>query len=268
MTININPEFQNLIPPLTDQEQTGLERDLTSFGCRDPLVTWNGILLDGHNRLKICQRHKLPFKTVEIECGSESDARIWIIANQFNRRNLSDLSRAELAFKLEDEIRKQAKESYTDHVGRPSKSKAKLPTISKVNTRAILAATAGLSERTMDAARLILESGDEETREKVRRNEIAIHRAAKDIKEKRGRDMRRKARIQITKGATHDDRIIVGDFRKHADKVADGSVSLIFTDPPYDREASKMLPELAKFAADKLADGGSLICYVGQTQSP
>ncbi len=62
--------------------------------------------------------------------------------------------------------------------------------------------------------------------------------------------------------------ILIGDFRDHANKIADGSVSLIFTDPPYDRNASKMLPELGLFAASKLADGGSLVLYVGHTQLP
>lgn len=62
--------------------------------------------------------------------------------------------------------------------------------------------------------------------------------------------------------------IIVGDFRAVADRIPDGSIHLIFTDPPYDREASKMLPALAAFAATKLVEGGSLLCYVGETQLP
>jgi 16S rRNA G966 N2-methylase RsmD len=98
--------------------------------------------------------------------------------------------------------------------------------------------------------------------------ELNHNRVIKLVKEKRQRGDRKKKRNQAAAGTKLDDRIIVGDFRQHSDKVADGSLSLIFTDPPYDREASKMLPKLAEFAATKLAEGGSLICYVGQTQLP
>jgi hypothetical protein len=60
----------------------------------------------------------------------------------------------------------------------------------------------------------------------------------------------------------------IGDFRKLTDKVADGSLSLIFTDPPYDRKAIELFDGLGEFAADKLADGGSLMAYVGHIQIP
>lgn len=269
--MKINPLFQNLIPKLTDQERFGLERDVMAEGCRDALVTWNDTLLDGHNRYEICQRHNLSFKTKAIELSDETEARIWIIKNQFNRRNLSDLSRAELAFRLESEIRKMAKESQSaagNPLGKPKSASGKIAKSTPVSTRAVLAATAGLSERTIDAARLILEKGSEETIAAVRENKVAIHRAAKDLKEKLQRDNRAKTRLQAAVNNPIAENIIVGDFRSDNGKVADGTVSLIFTDPPYDREASKMLPDLAEFAARKLSEGGSLICYVGQTQIP
>lgn len=98
--------------------------------------------------------------------------------------------------------------------------------------------------------------------------ELNHNRVVKKARETRQRKTRADKRVAASNQIELDDRIIVGDFREHADKIADGSIALIFTDPPYDREASKMLPELAEFAAKKLAEGGSLICYVGQTQIP
>ena len=70
--------------------------------------------------------------------------------------------------------------------------------------------------------------------------ELNHNRVLKQAKEKRQRQDRKSKRTEAAKDAKLDERIIVGDFRKHADKIADGSLSLIFTDPPYDREASKM----------------------------
>ena len=152
---------------------------------------------------------------------------------------------------------------------------AKLPKVPPIDTRKSAAKLAGVGERTYDAGKLILDAAKKgeikpEVVEDVRRGRAAIHRVAKDIKETRQKSARKQKRWKPLEAAPKtDERIIIGDFRTDSyNLVADGSVSLIFTDPPYDREASKMLPELARFAAAKLADGGSLICYVGQTQLP
>jgi len=105
--------------------------------------------------------------------------------------------------------------------------------------------------------------------EKGKAGDLNPNKVVKTLREaaqKNKRDAKRKSAAKTV--GKIDQRIIVGDFREHAEVVADGSVSLIFTDPPYNRKASAMLPDLASFAAAKLADGGSLLCYVGQTQLP
>ena len=71
--MKIDPQFKALIPPLAPEELAGLEASLKAEGCRDALVTWRGLLLDGHNRLEICKRHKLKFKTTEIELPETTD---------------------------------------------------------------------------------------------------------------------------------------------------------------------------------------------------
>jgi site-specific DNA-methyltransferase (adenine-specific) len=58
--------------------------------------------------------------------------------------------------------------------------------------------------------------------------------------------------------------ILVGDFREVLADVPDNSVSLIFTDPPYDKESIPLYGDLARLAARVLIDGGSLVCYAGQ----
>jgi len=63
--IKVDPEFQQLIPPLSADERDLLEKNIIQDGCRDPLVVWDGILLDGHNRLEICKAHDIPFETVD-----------------------------------------------------------------------------------------------------------------------------------------------------------------------------------------------------------
>jgi hypothetical protein len=54
-----------------------------------PLVLWNGILIDGHNRYEICKKHKIRFTTVDKEFASRDEVLIWIISTQIARRNLT-----------------------------------------------------------------------------------------------------------------------------------------------------------------------------------
>ena len=87
--IVIDPEFRSLLPLLDKETYAALEANIIANGCRDSLVLWNGILIDGHNRYAICTEHDIPFTTVEKEFDSREDALIWIITNQVSRRNLN-----------------------------------------------------------------------------------------------------------------------------------------------------------------------------------
>ncbi len=89
--LRIDPEFQAAIPPLITQEYADLEAMLLADGCRDALVVWQetGLLLDGHNRYAICQKHTLPFSTQGLTLPTRDAALDWIDANQLGRRNLT-----------------------------------------------------------------------------------------------------------------------------------------------------------------------------------
>lgn len=87
--IQIDPEFRALIPPLSSDERSLLEENIVRDGCRDPLVVWNGILLDGHNRYDICSSLSLPFPVIEIALPDREAAADWIDTNQLGRRNLT-----------------------------------------------------------------------------------------------------------------------------------------------------------------------------------
>jgi hypothetical protein len=63
----VDKEFAALIAPLSAEERQQLEANLIAHGCRDALVVWRGLLLDGHNRLEICNRHGLAYETTEID---------------------------------------------------------------------------------------------------------------------------------------------------------------------------------------------------------
>jgi hypothetical protein len=58
----VDQEFAALIAPLSSDEYQQLEANLIAHGCRDALVVWRGLLLDGHNRLQICNRHGIAYE--------------------------------------------------------------------------------------------------------------------------------------------------------------------------------------------------------------
>lgn len=89
MRFEIDPEFCQMIPPVTDEEKRQLEENILAEGCRDPLVVWNGLLLDGHNRHDICTRHSLPYDFVTVDLPDRDAALDWIDRNQIGRRNLT-----------------------------------------------------------------------------------------------------------------------------------------------------------------------------------
>jgi hypothetical protein len=92
----IDPEFAALLPPLTHEEFAELEMKVSVEDFRDPLIVWKetGILLDGHHRLKICDKYKVTYSIKELSFPSKERAIQWVIDNQLGRRNLTDERRA------------------------------------------------------------------------------------------------------------------------------------------------------------------------------
>ncbi len=100
MDLNIDPEFENWIMPLQEDEYKRLEMSIIESGCRDPLVVWNGILIDGHNRYKICKKHGINFQVRELLFECRNEANEWVIQNQLSKRNITKLQRTYLIGKL------------------------------------------------------------------------------------------------------------------------------------------------------------------------
>ena len=142
MHIQIDPEFKALIPPLSTEELEQLEANIIKDGCRDPLVLWGEILIDGHNRHEICTRNALPFKTIEIEFESRDAAMDWMDANQLGRRNLTNDQRSILRGRRYNRTKKTA------HDGGKGKPRV-VATSSTTTTAETIAKQHGVSERTI-----------------------------------------------------------------------------------------------------------------------
>lgn len=103
--IVVLPELKAYIDPLTPDEYEALERSILDEGCRDALVLWGNTLVDGHNRYSICQKHGLPFKTVQNErFQNMEDIHLWMIDQHLGRRSVSDFQRGVLALRKREII--------------------------------------------------------------------------------------------------------------------------------------------------------------------
>ena len=107
--LEIDQEFKTLIRPLRKDEYLQLEVNLTIDGCRDPIITWNNIIIDGHNRYEICNRLRIPYAVREMPFESRDQVIVWICNNQLGRRNISEETRRYLIgkqYELEKVARK------------------------------------------------------------------------------------------------------------------------------------------------------------------
>ena len=103
MNITVNEDLLAYIDPLSPEEYAALERSLLAEGCRDALVLWGDVLVDGHNRHRICSKHGIAFNTVQnTRFKSLDDVHLWMIEQHLGRRSLSDFQRGVLALRKKD----------------------------------------------------------------------------------------------------------------------------------------------------------------------
>ena len=92
LELKIDPEFRDKIPPLTDTEFKQLEENILADGeIIEPIIVWNDVIVDGHNRWKIYQSHKDKLPEPKIKDKGFTDryeAILWMCKNQAGRRSL------------------------------------------------------------------------------------------------------------------------------------------------------------------------------------
>ena len=105
MDLRIDEGLKAYIDPLTADEHESLERSILAEGCRDALVVWDDLLIDGHNRYGICQKHGLPFNTIQAtQFKNIDDVHLWMIDQHLGRRSVSDFQRGVLALRKREII--------------------------------------------------------------------------------------------------------------------------------------------------------------------
>ncbi|WP_426196219.1 hypothetical protein [Massilia sp. DWR3-1-1] len=182
MNITINEELRAFIDPLTATEQAALERSLLAEGCRDALVLWGEVLIDGHNRYDICRRHQIAFRTVQNSSfASLDDVMLWMIDNHLARRSVSDFQRGVLALRKKEIVSAQRASA----AGQPDKAEAGTESAAAAadqgppwHTREDVAKAARVSSNTISQIERIQKAAAPQLVEAVRTGTISINAAA------------------------------------------------------------------------------------------
>lgn len=184
--VTIDPEFQSLIPPLSEDEYRQLEENCKRDGILDSLKVWKGILIDGHNRYRIAEEWDLNYEICRVDLPDREAVKAWIANNQLGRRNVDDLTRIKLARIAKPEIVKEA-EKRTG--GRPKNGEKPVMKSSQDSerenkTRYKLAKAAGVGEQKFHQGEVILDSGNEKLIAQVQSGEKSINQAYNEIRNK------------------------------------------------------------------------------------
>ena len=183
MNIVVNEDLKSYIDPLTPDEYESLERSILAEGCRDALVLWGDVLVDGHNRYGICQKHGLPFQTVQnTRFKSLEDVHLWMIDQHLGRRSVSDFLRGVLALRKKEIVAgRQARAAAApsdDADDPPFDADPALPPPAPLNSREAIAKAARLSSSQVVMIEKIQKQAAPEVVAALKSGTISINAAA------------------------------------------------------------------------------------------
>ena len=220
--LQIKEEFKKLIPALSVEEFNQLEANCLAEGIREKIITWDGFIIDGHNRFEIATRWNLEYKSESKSFKDENEVKEWMIHNQFGRRNLSNYQRSVLALELESVFSARAKENQAVQF-KGSSLTLKSAEVKPIETRKELAKIASVGHDTIAKVKVIEAKATPEVKAQLRTGEVSINQAYQEIK-KEEKKIEREVVIKHTKEKIEKEEILKPS----------GNFSVIAIDPPWD----------------------------------
>lgn len=179
MELTTDDSLSQAMPPLAPLEEMRLTKKLKAEGCKETVKVFildgKYVIVDGHNRYRICRRLRIPFKVEVLPIKTLGEAKAWLIETQLGRRNVSDFVKCEHVLPLEDAFRKEARKrqgARNDLVNIPENFQE-----SSGETYDELGKMINLSGRTVRNAKWLIENAAERTKEDLRKGTISIHMA-------------------------------------------------------------------------------------------
>lgn len=268
--LEINQDFKKLIPALSSEEFKQLETNCLNEGIREKIITWDGFIIDGHNRYEIATRWGLDFETEIKRFDNENDVKEWMINNQFGRRNLSNYQRSVLALQLESVFSERAKENLKLSEGKGKQISADVK-VMPIETRKEVAKVANVSHDTIAKVKVIEAKATPEVKAQLSTGEVSINQAYQEIKkeEKKVNFETKKAEFEKEIKIINPYQVIIlGDSIEILPTLENNSFDLLLSDPPYGMDFKSGWNNKEKIANDKIEDTVSLFENVLKNSVP
>ena len=181
-TPTVLPEMAELLPPLTGEQLAALETDILKNGCYSPvIVNEDMVVIDGHNRQRLCEQHGLPYQMAVFSFEDMLEAKQWALDTQKGRRNLDKWELGKIALRLKPDIEARARENMSAGGGDQKSEGAKSGCansqnpISPVNTTKELADAVGIGHQTMSRVMQIDEHAPTAVKEALDSGDLSIN---------------------------------------------------------------------------------------------
>lgn len=267
--LHINPEYQDLICPLSKEEYELLKTSIREQGQHIPIiVNTEGVIIDGINRTKVCQELRITPK-IEIRVfEDELEEKLCVIDCNLKRRHLTDAQKIEIGHKIKPTYQELARrnqslagKSYGSGKNSSVSNDTQLSAIGRVYE--VVAKEIGLSTSLFQRGETILVKYPEAFEKHVKKAGMPINRVHTKLKLQEKRIKLREDALEVPLIDRTGVKLIQGDFIEASKEISDNSIDLIFCDPPYSKEYLPLYGELAKLADRILKPGASLVAYTG-----
>lgn len=206
--MQIDQEFKNLIPPLKKEEYSQLKSSIKKEGCRDAIILWNDIIIDGHNRHEICTKENIKFKTTNKKFKDRNEVILWMIDNQLGRRNISLWDRGRLANKKVEILTPQGEKNMKS-------GKTLVRNQTKVDTLKAASTIAKTSRDTQSKIKYIEEKADEKQKKDLSAQKFSINKIYTELKKAENR------------------KVIAEKFKEPQLPKTKKKYNIIYADPPW-----------------------------------
>ena len=174
------PEMEQLLPPLSAGQLSSLESDILENGCYNPIiVNEDMVIVDGHNRFRICEKHGLPYRMLVFSFADLLEAKQWALDTQKGRRNLDKWELGQIALKLKPEIEAKARANQGSRTDLSVNSpKGYTPT----STRKEMAQVVGIGEQAMGRIAQLTKNAPPSLKGALESKKVSVNRGWKILK--------------------------------------------------------------------------------------
>jgi len=225
-----------LFPMMNSDELNDLATDISARGLDQPIMTMNGVLLDGRNRSRACEIAGIIPTSIEY---TGSDPVAYIMSANLKRRQLSISQRSALAVELEpifaEEAEKRmlatlkrgdqspAEENFPQRASRAPQRASRAPQASEEAAEVV-----GVSGRNVRTAKAIQQKSPE-LFEKIKKGELTVSKAKSTINLEERKSKSIAETVESVKASPP--KITLAPCLEYIKDI--DACDLLITDPPY-----------------------------------